>query len=93
VAHKTIAAVRKLEVLHHLEKGVRLQLDCLRQWPSDSRSQDICQWSSMLPGWRRGKTLLFSFMTYRSLLERFWQASTPASIRRPSYSVITHFPA
>jgi hypothetical protein len=31
VAHNTIAAVRKLEVLHRLEKGLRLQLDCLRQ--------------------------------------------------------------
>jgi hypothetical protein len=31
VTHKTIAAVRKLEVLHRLEEGLRLQLDCLRQ--------------------------------------------------------------
>jgi hypothetical protein len=31
VAHKTIAAVRKLEVLHRLEKGLRLQFDGLRQ--------------------------------------------------------------
>ncbi|MGX9432547.1 hypothetical protein, partial [Bradyrhizobium sp. LeoA1S1] len=28
-----------------------------------------------------------------SLRERFWQASTPASIRRLSQSVITQFPA
>jgi hypothetical protein len=31
VAHNTIAAVRKLEVLHRLEKGLRLQFDGLRQ--------------------------------------------------------------
>jgi hypothetical protein len=31
MAHKTIAAVRKLEVLHRLEKGLCLQFDRLRQ--------------------------------------------------------------
>ena len=31
VAHNTIAAVRKLEVLHRLQKGFRLQFDGLRQ--------------------------------------------------------------
>ena len=36
MAHKTIAAVRKPEVLHRLEKCLSLQLG--------PRSQDICQW-------------------------------------------------
>jgi hypothetical protein len=31
VTHKTIAVVRKLEVFHRLEKGLRLQFDGLRQ--------------------------------------------------------------
>jgi hypothetical protein len=84
MAHNAIAALRKLEVLHRLEKGLRLQFDGLRQEPSGSRSQDICQWLVNVTWLAKRKNVGYSRSWRIALLERFWQASTPTSIRRLS---------
>ena len=50
VPHKTVATVRKLEVLHRGEKHLGLQLDSLRKKLPRTRSQDIRQWIVDLVG-------------------------------------------
>jgi len=91
VTHKTIAAVCKLEVLHRFEKGLRLQFNCLRQRPSSSRSQDVCQWIVNVV-WPAKRKPCYSRSWRVAPLERFWPASTPAAIRRLSHSIMTIFP-
>jgi hypothetical protein len=89
---KTTAAVGKLEVLHRFEKGLRLQFNCLRQRPSSSRSQDVCQWIVNVVWPAKRKTLLFSFMACRSLGEVLAGFDTRRDTP-PSHSIMTHFPA
>jgi hypothetical protein len=89
---QTVTAIGELEILHGSEEGLRLHLDSLRQKLAGARSQNTRQGIIDLIGLTKASDV-DSLIHGVSLSREVLAGSTPASIRRPSHSVITHIPA
>jgi hypothetical protein len=91
VPHHTGAVIGKPFVLHRSQERIRLRLNRLGQKPAcgiaQNRRQGIVEVVWML----KVRTVLSVFMAYRPF-GRFWQALSPAWIRRLSQTVITQLP-
>ena len=93
VTHDAVATIRQLHVLPHGDEGVGFGDQHLRQHSAGTFACKFGQW--IVDGVRltEGNDSGISRHGVSLLSGRFWQASTPASIRRLQSIVVTQIPA
>ena len=93
VTHDAVATIRQLHVLPHGDEGVSFGDQHLRQHSAGTFPRKFGQW--IVDGIRltEGNDSGISRNGVSLLSGRFWQASTPASIRRLQSIVVTQIPA
>ena len=93
VTHDAIATIRQLLVLPHGDEGVGFGDQHLSQYSTGAFTGKFSQGIIDNVRLTEGDDSGISRHGVSLLSGRFWQASTPASIRRLSHTVITQFPA
>jgi hypothetical protein len=93
VSDQTLAAVRQFQIAQAGQEGFGLHFDGLGQQLASAGAQNIRQGIVNRVGLAKADNAGSVVHGVSLFSKRFWQASSPASIRRPSHTVITHFPS
>ena len=93
MAHEARPPIRKLQTRPLGQESLHLQLNGLRQKLAGAGPQHLRQRINDPIRLTKANDVAILFHGVSLSPERFWQAWTPASIRRPSQAAVTQNPA